>query len=165
MQNKWSKWETSILLEGEKKREKMGPDVVLFSNDSATMVSNSHGFYLKQFLKYKIIQYIILTRGVCETKWKIHEKKFQWNGWIFFKKYYCMKIFLHFGIILPCNNYIEKKLSFKSFKVLKWKYCWSTNITKAETETAKRQKGKAESAVSWKVCFTLIWVGFLGVRF
>ena len=39
-----------------KKREKIGPDVVLFSNDSATMVSNSHGFYLKQFLKYKIIQ-------------------------------------------------------------------------------------------------------------
>ena len=76
-----------------------------------------------------------------------------------------MKIFLHFGIILPYNNYIEKKLSFKSFKVLKCKYCWSTNITKPETETAKRQKGKAESAVSWKVCLTLICVGFLGVRF
>ena len=39
-----------------KKQKKIGPDVVLFSNDSATMVSNSHGFYLKQFLKYKIIQ-------------------------------------------------------------------------------------------------------------
>ena len=39
-----------------KKREKIEPDVVLFLNDSATMVSNSHGFYLKQFLKYKIIQ-------------------------------------------------------------------------------------------------------------
>ena len=56
MQNKWSKWEISILLEGEKNEKKIGPDVVLFSNDSATMLSNSHGFYLKQFLKYKIIQ-------------------------------------------------------------------------------------------------------------
>ena len=43
-------------IEGEKKREKVEPDVVLFLTDSATMVSNSHGFYLKQFLKYKIIQ-------------------------------------------------------------------------------------------------------------
>ena len=56
MQNKWYKWEISILLDGEKKREKIEPDVVLFLNDSATMVSNSPGFYLKQFLKYKIIQ-------------------------------------------------------------------------------------------------------------
>ena len=39
-----------------KKREKVEPDVVLFLTDSATMVSNSHGFYLKQFLKYKINQ-------------------------------------------------------------------------------------------------------------
>ena len=77
-----------------------------------------------------------------------------------------MKIFLHFGIILLYNNYIEKKkLSFKSFRVLKCKYCRSTNITKPETETAKRQKGEAESAVSWKACLTLIWVGFLGVCF
>ena len=59
-----------------------------------------------------------------------------------------MKIFLHFGINILYNNYIEKKLSFKSFKVLKCKYCWSTNITKPEMETAKRQKGKAGSAVS-----------------
>ena len=56
MQNKWFKWETSILLEDEKKREKIEPDVVLFLNDSATMVSNPHGIYSKQFLKYKIIQ-------------------------------------------------------------------------------------------------------------
>ena len=56
MQNKWSKWETSILLDGEKNEKKVEPDVALSLNDSATMVSNSHGFYLKQFLKYKIIQ-------------------------------------------------------------------------------------------------------------
>ena len=56
MQDKWSKWETSILLDREKKREKIEPDAVLFLNDSAIMISNSHGFYLKQFLKYKIIQ-------------------------------------------------------------------------------------------------------------
>ena len=56
MQNKWFKWETSILLEDEKKREKIEPDVVLFLNDSATIVSNPHGIYSKQFLKYKIIQ-------------------------------------------------------------------------------------------------------------
>ena len=76
-----------------------------------------------------------------------------------------MKIFLQFCIVLPFINYIEKKLSLKGFKVLKCKYCWSTNITRPETETAKWQKGKAESAISWKVCFTLIWVGILGVRF
>ena len=59
-----------------------------------------------------------------------------------------MKIFLDFGILQLYNNFIEKKLSFKSFKVLKFKCCWSTNIAKPETETAKRQKGKAGSAVS-----------------
>ena len=144
-----------------KKRDKIEPDVVLFLNDSATMVSNPHGIYSKQFLKYKIIQWITLTRGVCDTKWKINEKKFQWNGWMFLRKYYCMKIFLHFGIILLYNNYIEKKKLEKRSIVLKCKYCWSTNIRKPETETAKRQKGRAESAVSWKVCLTLIWVGFL----
>ena len=91
-----------------KKRDKIEPDVVLFLNDSATMVSNPHGICSKQFLKYKIIQWITLTRGVYDAGWKIHEKKFQWNGSIFFRKYHCM-IFLHFSIILLYNNYIEKK--------------------------------------------------------
>ena len=70
-----------------------------------------------------------------------------------------MKIFLHLGIILLYNNYIEKKLEKRSI-VLKCKCCWSTNIIKSETETAKRQKGNAESPVSWKAYLTLIWEGF-----
>ena len=82
-----------------------------------------------------------LTRGVCDTKWKIHEKKFQWNGWMFFRKHYCMKIFLHFGVILLCNDNIEKKAwkTFNSFKMqilLVYKYNKTGN---GNSKTSKRK--------------------------
>ena len=46
---------------------------------------------------------------------------------------------------------LKRKLEKRSI-VLKCKYCWSTNVTKPKTETAKRQKGKAEPEVFWKAC-------------
>ena len=128
-----------------------------------------HGFkstwyLLKTISKIQNHSINYFKKGVCDSKWKIHGKKFQWNGWIFFRKYYCMKIFLHFGIILLYSNYIEKK-AWKTFNSFKMQILLVYKYNKIGNGNSKTTKRKSRIASFLESLFNFNLGGLLGVCF
>ena len=93
--------------------KKIDPDnaIVVFKCISHNGFKSTY-YLLKTFPK-------IQKHSINYFKRKVHEKRFQWNRWIFFRKHYSMTIFLYFGIISAYSNDIEMKIrkTFNNFEM------------------------------------------------
>ena len=126
MQNKWFKWEISIVLEGEKTRKNRTWCYTIFK-------------YLSHY-GFKSTWYLLKTISKIQNHSINYFKRRVMRH--FFRKYCYVKIFLHFGIIQLYNNYIGKK-AWKTFNSSKMQILLVYKYNKTRNRNSKTTKRKS----------------------